>query len=101
MRYDEIPHAGINTLMQWVRKQGKHVVKLQTWSQPEHWTAHVTLRGTRPLHARIKRRGYRFTVTRVTHDPTCPICSAAAPVPVELEAQGALTPEPQLVVGGY
>ena len=101
MRYDEIPHAGINTLMQWVRKQGKHVVHLQIWSQPEHWTAHVTLRGTRPLHARIQRQGYRFTVAPVAHDPECPICSAAASVPVELPAQAALTPEPQLVAHSY
>ena len=101
MRYDEIPHAGINTLMQWVRKQGKHVVKLHTWSQPEHWTAHVTLRGTRPLHARIQRQGYRFTVAPVAHDPECPICSAAASVPVELPSQAALTPEPQLVAHSY
>jgi predicted Zn-ribbon and HTH transcriptional regulator len=101
MRYDELPHAGINTLMHWASKQEQQVVKLETWAQSEQWTAHITLQGTRPLHARIKRRGYHFTVSRIRSAPACPRCSAG-----DLAAQAGPSPsglasELPLVAGDY
>jgi predicted Zn-ribbon and HTH transcriptional regulator len=101
MRYDELPHAGINTLMHWASKHEQQVVKLEIWAQSEQWTAHITLQDTRLLHAVIKRRGYHFTVSRIRSAPACPRCSTAesvaqaGPPPVEL------APDSPLVAGGY
>jgi len=84
MSYRDIPHAAANELMSWVRQRGKQVVRLHTWAHPASWaalpdwSAHIDLRGTRPLHARVKRRGYKFTVTPETEDVICPACCATA-----------------------
>ena len=101
MRYDELPHAGINTLMRWVRKQEQSVVKLDIWAQPAQWSAHITLRDMPPLHARIQRRGAGFTVSRLRSSRTCPYCSPAAEAVETGPLLVALASEPPLVVGDY
>ena len=83
MSYKDVPHAAVNELMKWVRKQGKQVVSLRTWpnlsrwSSLPDWSAHIDVRSTKPLHVRIVRKGYRFTIVS-EHDATnCPDCAAA------------------------
>jgi len=86
MRYDEVPHAGINELMQWVRKQGKQVIYLRTWPQEGQWAAHIELEGIPPLHAWIKRSGAGFIIISVPEEPTCPACSGAMPALLRFQA---------------
>lgn len=82
MNYHDVPHAAMNELMTWVRKQGKHIVSLHTWSHlegwssPPDWSAHIDVRNTHPLHVRIKRKGYQFTIVHEPDDPLCPTCDA-------------------------
>ena len=101
MRSDELPHAGINTLMYWVRKQEHSVVKLDIWAQPAQWSAHITLRDSPPLHARIQRRGAGFTVSRLRSSRTCPYCSPAAAAAETGPPAAVLAYEPLLFVGDY
>ena len=96
-----IPHAAINTLMAWVRRQGKQLRTLTTWPQATTWMAHLELRGTRPLHARITPRGWRFTVARVAKEPTCPVCAGDI-APGAIIPVGASRPSEERVgFGGY
>lgn len=88
MSYRDVPHAAVNELMKWVRKQGKQVVSLNTWSHRSgwsslpDWSAHVNVRSTKPLHVRIKRKGYKFAIVRQPDATGCPDCDAnATPVP--------------------
>ncbi len=100
MGMNRVPHAAINTLMQWVRKRGKQVRALKTWSQPTGWMAHLDLRGTRPLHARITPRNLRFSVARVKNEPGCPVCSGQEG-PADLAAAQARSVASQVGFGGY
>ena len=101
MGMNHVPHAAINTLMQWVHKRDKQVRRLTTWSQPTGWMAHLELYGTSPLHARITPRGWRFTVTRVRKEPGCPVCSGQKG-PAALTAAGAARSAASRVrFGGY
>ncbi|HEU5383126.1 MAG TPA: hypothetical protein VFV38_47605 [Ktedonobacteraceae bacterium] len=83
MSYKDVPHAAVNELMKWVHEQGKQVVSLHTWphlacwSPPSDWSAHINVHST-PLHARIKRKGYKFTVVYEPDDSLCPVCAASA-----------------------
>jgi hypothetical protein len=101
MAIQRVPHAAINTLMQWVRKKGQQVRTLTTWPQATNWMAHLELRGTRPLHARITPRGWRFTVARVAEEPACPVCTG------QVAAGDAVSPgldnkrTPKVSFGGY
>lgn len=101
MAIQRVPHAAINTLMQWVRKKGKQVRTLTTWPESTSWVAHLELRGTRPRHARITPRGRHFTVARVAEEPTCPVCTGTvapgATVPNGLESKRAQ----KVSFGGY
>ncbi len=89
MSYKDVPHAAVNELMKWLRKQEKQVVSMRTWpnlarwSSLPDWSAHIEVRGTKPLgtkplHARIKRKGYRFIVVREPDAANCPDCAAKA-----------------------
>ncbi len=83
MSYKDVPHAAVNELVKWVHKQGKQIVSLHTWphlvrwSPPSDWSAHINVHSTSPLHARIKRKGYKFTVVYESDDSLCPVCSAS------------------------
>ena len=99
MRYDELPHAGINTLMHWVRKQEHSVAKLDVWAQPAQWSAHITLRDAPPLHARIQRRGAGFTVSHLRSARTCPYCLTGAGTVETGPPAAVLASEPLLFVG--
>lgn len=84
MSYKDVPHAAVNELMQWVRQQGKQVVRLHTWphlagwSSLPDWSAHIDVHSSQPLHVRIKRKGYRFSIVREPDDILCPACGASA-----------------------
>ncbi len=84
MSYKDVPHAAVNELMKWLRKQEKQVVSMRTWpnlarwSSLPDWSAHIEVRSTKPLHARIKRKGYRFIVVREPDATGCPDCAAQA-----------------------
>ncbi len=103
MGYRDIPHAAANELMAWVRQRGKQVVRLHTWAHPASWSslpdwsAHIELRGARPLHARITRRGYKFTVIPESADVTCPACCAHAASSIVASPATSQSHEPVLV----
>jgi hypothetical protein len=90
--YKDVPHAAVNELMKWVRKQGKQVVSLSTWSHRSgwsslpDWSAHINVRSTKPLHARIKRKGYKFAIVVEPNATDCPDCDAARAVSAALIA---------------
>ncbi len=83
MSYKDVPHAAVNELMKWVRKQGKQVVSLHTWphlaswSSLPDWSAHINVRSAKkPLHVRIKRKGYKFSIIHEPDNVLCPACCA-------------------------
>ncbi len=84
MSYKDVPHAAVNELMRWMRKQGKQVVSLHTWphltswSSLPDWSAHINVRSTKPLHVRIKRKGYKFSIVNEPDITHCPACRASA-----------------------
>ena len=108
--YKDVPHAAVNELMKWLRKQEKQVISMHTWpnlarwSSLPDWSAHIEVRGankllsTKPLHARIKRKGYRFIIVRELDAADCPNCAAKAAAAALLSHDALLqTPEPALV----
>ncbi|HEY7349526.1 MAG TPA: hypothetical protein VH599_14515 [Ktedonobacterales bacterium] len=103
MSYKDVPHAAVNELMKWVRKQGKQVASLQTWphltgwSSLPDWFAHINVHRTAPLHVRIKRNGYRFTIIHEPDDTLCPTCCASAAVTVVSQDAPTHAPERALV----
>ena len=80
--YQQVPHAAVNVLMQWVRQQGQHIVSLHTWphlagwSELSEWSAHIEVQGTPPVHVRIKRKGYQFAIVPEPDGTGCPACVA-------------------------
>jgi len=101
MTIQHIPHAAINTLMQWVRRKGKQVRTLTTWQKSTTWMAHVELHGTRPRHARITPRGRHFSVARVAEEPTCPVCSGEMAPGGLLSLGDERSPAQKVGFGGY
>lgn len=101
MRYDEVPHAGINELTQWVRKQGQQVLSLRTWPLAGQWAAHIELDGMPPLHAWMKPHRTGFTITSVPEEPTCPTCSGAMPVLSRLQMAEEHLAEQKVFSGAY
>jgi hypothetical protein len=102
--YKDVPHAAMNELMKWVRKQGKQVVSLRTWphlarwSSLPDWSAHIDVNSPTPLHVRIKRKGYRFTIVHETDSTCCPTCEADAAAALILPHDAVVQPiEPALV----
>jgi hypothetical protein len=97
-----MPHAAVNELMQWVRTQGKQVVSLHSWPQEAcwwellEWFAHIDIRSTKPLHARIKREGYKFTIEHEPDNSLCPACEAKTAALIVRDA-AVQAPEPVLV----
>ncbi len=90
----------MNVLMQWVRLQGEQVASFQAWplvkgwSTLPEWSVHLEMHSARTIHARIKPKGYRFTITAELDMPTCPRCAARQSVAqiVQEAAQATLPP---------
>ncbi len=101
MRYDEVPHAGINELMRWVRRQGKQVLYMRTWSQAGQWAAHIELQDMPPLHAWMKPYKAGFTIISVPEEPTCPTCSGAMPALSRLQMAEEHLAEQKAFSGAY
>ena len=70
---------------------------LARWSSLPDWSAHIEVRSTKPLHARIKRKGYRFIVVREPDATGCPDCAAKAAAALLSHDAIAQAAEPALV----
>jgi hypothetical protein len=101
--YKEVPHAAVNELMKWVRKQGEQVISMRTWphlarwSSLPDWSAHIDVHSPTPLHVRIKRKGYRFTIVREPDATRCPTCYANTVAALVSPDAVAPAPEPALI----
>lgn len=82
MHAQEVPHAAVNVLMQWVRRHGHHVISLHTWphltqrSEISEWSAHIEVQGKPAFHAWIRRNGYKFAIIPEPDGGFCPACDA-------------------------
>jgi hypothetical protein len=100
--YKDVPHAAVNELMKWVRKQGKQVVSLHSWPHEAGWSAlpdwfaHIDIRNTAPLHVHIKCKGYKFIIDHEPDSSLCPACEASAAAMIAHDAV-VEAPEPALV----
>lgn len=103
MSYKDVPHAAVNEVMKWVRKQGNQVISLHAWphlagwSSLPDWSAHIDVHSTKPLHVRIKHKGYKFSIIREPDNPLCPTCCANAVSSLVSADAVVQAPEPALV----